>query len=272
MTTTVTGPDPYVCGPGELQIESERYGYVVIRMRNTHDTAAEFFWTTTQQSNFIAGLEYGFTLIPDGEFHIYEVPVWKSDKWQGTITRLRLDPGEGSEQAVADGAEVEIDYIRVAHLGPRLEIMSFSANQQVISPTDTIGLVLQVINSGDEEIEGATTQLTIPSGLSLIDGGLTKPIPAMAPNDEYSVEWQVSPQDTGIYLAQIAVRFAGQADLIDTCRFKVSKPIPEFPPEIPAVARSFMLPEGHLILENSRIRLAFINNDSEMAQRKRRVS
>ena len=62
LHTTVTGSDPYMNGPGGLNINASYYKNIIIRMRVTHDTNAEFFWTTLTKPDFTAGLEFGFEL------------------------------------------------------------------------------------------------------------------------------------------------------------------------------------------------------------------
>ncbi|MBC8183276.1 hypothetical protein H8E88_19395 [candidate division KSB1 bacterium] len=68
LNTSVTGSDPYMNGPGGLNINASYYKNIIIRLRVTHDVNAEFFWTTTTNPSFIAGLEFGFELKPDGNF------------------------------------------------------------------------------------------------------------------------------------------------------------------------------------------------------------
>lgn len=262
LKTTITGSDPYMNGPGGLQIDAQNYGFIFIRMRATHDESAEFFWTTTAQPNFVGGLEYGFKLIADGEFHEYQVPVGNSDKWHGTVTRLRLDPGEGSTAAVAEGAEVEIDYIRVVHLGARLNLVLFAPDREIIAPGDTIGLSLKLENTGDTPMSDVDLQLQLDAGLELLEGNMDTTFAEIAVNDGYVVLWQVTVADTGSFAANVRLSKAGEELITGTTTINVDKPVPVFPSDIPQYAQVWSPFEDHWLLENSVIRLAFVKRKS----------
>ena len=258
LRTTISGSDPYMFGPAGLSIDAARYGFIIVRMRVTHDSNAEFFWTTTESPNFKAGFEFGFRIIPDGEFHVYEVPVKKSNNWRGTITRLRLDPGEGSSQAVAEHAVVEIDYIRVVHIGPRLELISFAPGSEVMTPADTAKLSLIVKNSGDETVVNGRTRLELASGLNLAEGDADRSIPPVAPDSTARVEWKITARDTGSYLARITVDQNGDELFADSCLVRVIPALPEFPPDVPSTAQVWSPFGDHWLLENNLLRLAFV--------------
>jgi len=50
-----------------------------------------------------------FTVIPDGEWHEYVVPVGEHPRWRGQpIRAIRLDPVTGGAES---GSQVEIDSI-----------------------------------------------------------------------------------------------------------------------------------------------------------------
>ena len=108
LKTRVIGPDPYMHDSAgqAFEITCNDSQYIEVRMRHDDGEGAEFFWADTTEgadAGFVAGKERGFSTEPDGEWHVYHVyPLWS-----GKVTRLRLDPpGE-------DGAEVEIDYLRI---------------------------------------------------------------------------------------------------------------------------------------------------------------
>ena len=48
-----------------------------------------------------------FSVIADGEFHEFVVPLADHELWQGTIAAIRLDPTGGDKLG-----QVRIDYIR----------------------------------------------------------------------------------------------------------------------------------------------------------------
>ena len=49
---------------------------------------------------------HGFTVIADGEYHEYRLPLGDHEEWKGTITAFRLDPTQ-----IAEG-EVRVDEIK----------------------------------------------------------------------------------------------------------------------------------------------------------------
>lgn len=258
LNSRVTGADPYMNGPGGLNINASYYKNIVIRMRVTHDINAEFFWTTSTKPDFIAGLEFGFQLKPDGEFHEYEVPVGNSDKWQGTITRLRLDPGDGSALAVSEQAEVEIDYIRIVHLGPRLELQSFAVDREIIIPGDTVEVSLKVKNTGDEILIGAIADLELDVNLFLIEGSLTSALPNVNSNSDAGITWKIQAADTGEYNINVVLSKDGETILSGDCLFYVVSAMPSFPTDIPNVAQVWSPFDDHWLLENSSVRFAFV--------------
>jgi len=261
LEATIIGSDPYMIGPGNLQIDASWCGYILIRMRNTHDAHAEFFWTTRTQPDFVAGYELSFTLIPDGEFHEYEVPIRTSDKWKGTVTRLRLDPGEGSSRAVAEHAEIEIDYIRAVHLGPRLEFSFFTLDREVTTVGDTAALSLIVKNTGDETVHNALASLQLDPALLLVHGTPEAVIPDVAPNTSVRLEWKIFAPDTGSFNAAVTVQFDGHELFKKENIIHVTSPLPILPADVPANAQAWSPFGDHWLLENGNIRLAFIKKE-----------
>ena len=261
LKTTIIDSDPYMFGPKRLSIETSRYSTIIVRMRLEYGEKAEFFWTTADQPDFKAGFEMAFAVKADGAFHEYEVPVMKSKHWTGTVTRLRLDPGEGSAEAVANHGQVEIDYIRVVHLGPRLKKASFSVNRAVIAPGDTFGLVLNLKNTGDEAFTGLVAELRLFGGLSLVNEKGSVSLPAIAPDSTYLQTWKITAQDTGLFAVQTAVLQDGIEILSDSLQVTVQETLPTFPPEIPSRLRVWS-PSGELVLlENSSLRVAFVKRE-----------
>jgi hypothetical protein len=70
--------------------------------------SAQLFWQTGRLPESEA-TSARFEVVGDGQWHDYRVPVSENRRWNGTVTRLRLDPCNQAD------VEVEIDAIR---LGP----------------------------------------------------------------------------------------------------------------------------------------------------------
>ena len=97
--------DPIIVGP-LVQFDTALLQFVEIKMRADRGGVAQIFWAADTQGpygGFRTGKEKRFTVIGDGEFHIYRLfPFWQGDP---RIVRLRLDP--------PDSCRFAIDYIRV---------------------------------------------------------------------------------------------------------------------------------------------------------------
>ena len=93
-----------------LRIAADTYQALGVRMRVTGGSpAAQVFWVTSDEPVFADTKFVDFDIVPDGEWHDYEIPVGKHKRWAGKEIRgLRLDPSIGG---AARGAIVEIDWI-----------------------------------------------------------------------------------------------------------------------------------------------------------------
>ena len=105
----VIADDPFLTSP-PLAVAAEGVRAIALRMRVRGGPAKNeggLFFTTRESSNWSGAKRVGFDVTADGEWHTYEVLVGQHPEWQGTVTRLRVDPIEvGSE------AEIAIEAIR----------------------------------------------------------------------------------------------------------------------------------------------------------------
>ena len=67
--------------------------YITAAFR-THDASATIFWAVPGQ-DFSETRRVSFPVVPDGLLREYAVPLAGAPGYTGTITRLRLGPGEG---------------------------------------------------------------------------------------------------------------------------------------------------------------------------------
>ena len=93
-----------------LRIAPDTYRALRVRMRVTSGSSvAQVFWVTSGEPVFADTKYMNFDIVPDGEWHDYEMPVGKHERWAGKEIRgIRLDPATGG---AAPGAIVEIDWI-----------------------------------------------------------------------------------------------------------------------------------------------------------------
>lgn len=109
MGLTLTGPDPYVSRRW-LHLAPDQYTKIRLRMKLPEcEPTAQFFFTIAEEMGFADDKYIPFAVIPDGEWHEYEIPVADHPKWKGHAVRgIRLDP---TAAGVVPGTKVEIDWI-----------------------------------------------------------------------------------------------------------------------------------------------------------------
>jgi hypothetical protein len=106
LRLSVTGGDPYLIRSG-MRVAASSVKQVVIRMKTTAGTEAQFFWATDRSAGIDEPKSLKFAVLSDGQFHEYRVPVGEHALWRGTITLIRLDPNQSQP-----GSRVEVDFIR----------------------------------------------------------------------------------------------------------------------------------------------------------------
>ena len=108
------GSDPALTSP-LLNLKADRYQAIEIRMANaTRARDAQLFFTGLD-GRFSEAHSVRWTLEPTSEAVTYRIELAGRPGWQGTITRLRLDP-----VGVGDGDEVWVEGIRLIGAKSRL--------------------------------------------------------------------------------------------------------------------------------------------------------
>ena len=109
LTMALGAHDPHL-QRGYLRIPPGTYRALRVRMRVTSGAAeAQVFWTSSDEPAFAATKHMNFSIVPDGAWHEYDVPVGKHNRWAGKEIRgIRLDPTVGGSKP---GAGVEVDWI-----------------------------------------------------------------------------------------------------------------------------------------------------------------
>ncbi|MCU6707862.1 right-handed parallel beta-helix repeat-containing protein [Paenibacillus sp. J5C_2022] len=110
LTLTVSGTDPYLLSPNNLNIDSRIVKSVRIKMKNhTSGTAAQLYWITDDDPVWNAGKRLDFTVVAnDANYTEYTLNLSGSASWAGVIRQIRIDPEQG-----AGTGTIEIDDIRV---------------------------------------------------------------------------------------------------------------------------------------------------------------
>jgi len=109
LTATVGRNDPYMT-QSFVRVPADTYSKIKVRMRITGgNPEGQLFWGTREEPQFSDEKYLNFPIVPDGEWHEYELPVGEHPKWQGKdIRSLRLDP---TTWGTEDSATMQIDWI-----------------------------------------------------------------------------------------------------------------------------------------------------------------
>jgi len=78
---------------------------IKLRMKITGGKAGQIFWITEEEKNWSEERSKSFQLLPDGEFHEYEINLSKEKNWKGRIRQMRFDPTNAP-------AEMELDWFK----------------------------------------------------------------------------------------------------------------------------------------------------------------
>lgn len=105
LTGRTTGRDPAFFSSG-LEARASEFGTVVIRMKlqskdgKPFKDGAQLFWRTKRIPES-EGTTVRFEVNADGQWHDYTLPVGQNRRWNGLVTRLRLDPCNRPDVLVA---------------------------------------------------------------------------------------------------------------------------------------------------------------------------
>ena len=100
------GNDPYILSPDRLNIDAKSYKKLHIRIKNmTRSTSLRVFFITNADSNMDERKSYVAPLTSgDSGYTDVYIDLASNSLWKGTITRLRIDPGD-------QPGDVYIDFI-----------------------------------------------------------------------------------------------------------------------------------------------------------------
>jgi len=107
LTFNITGKDPFLYSPENLRIYAEETPIITIRMRvRQGGLAGIFFLPLDGEESYEKVSE--FQLVEDSVMYTYDVDMSESSMWNGTISRIRLDPVQNIWFLPQ---KIEIDYI-----------------------------------------------------------------------------------------------------------------------------------------------------------------
>jgi len=156
--------------------------YFTVRMRTNAGTTATLYWdntsTTYNQSDFSnTNNSQSFTIIPDGQYHVYTVDLSQNEYWTGIVAAVRFDPTEAS------GASIAIDYLGFINTsGTGATKLSVSANPTSLlaNGSNTSNITATVEDDAGNPVTNSTATITF--SLSGSAGGTlvgTNPVQAV---------------------------------------------------------------------------------------------
>lgn len=108
LNLNITGGDPYIHSPDNLNISASTYRFIKIRLKNTSNgNEAKFYWITTSNTQWNETKSISFTTTRnDTDFKEYIIDLTNNSNWTGTLKQIRFDPPGSS-------GSVSIDYIKL---------------------------------------------------------------------------------------------------------------------------------------------------------------
>ena len=101
-----SGTDPFLFSPNDLFINADNDKNVLVRMKSTVGSVAEFFYKRSTDAGFSATRRKVFSISSHSDFVTYNLDMSSDTNWRGLVDMIRLDPTNAS------GALIEFDYLR----------------------------------------------------------------------------------------------------------------------------------------------------------------
>ena len=138
-----TGFDPWILNRSPDVDDVSKCGFLGLRMRSSAPGSNQVYFVTDKSPDPAANGDASITVIGDGRFHFYEIPMSKLPSWQGRLSMLRLDPANGGRE---QQAEIEIDWIALYQTPPRIRV-----DRPSVVRTDAGSVLrLRIVNEGGE--------------------------------------------------------------------------------------------------------------------------
>ncbi|KAA3655442.1 MAG: T9SS C-terminal target domain-containing protein, partial [Calditrichaeota bacterium] len=147
-----------------------------------------------------------FSIFGDSLFHEYTLPLYSNDKWHDNLIKI-----QSFVIHTPLNAKVEIDYFRIVHAGPIPEVTRFKAWRTIFKSGEAIPLLATIKNSGDEAAS-IRSELVLPPGATLLQGGTQMEHGEMYGDMLDSLEWHVRFDQTGDY--DLALNLITESDTV----------------------------------------------------------
>ena len=188
LRATVTGDFAQFVGP-DFDLNVDDYGFIQIRMKAIGPESAVLQWVN--EGAFWGFLK--FDVRGDSLFHVYDIPAYQKPGWTGRAKSI----GRLTMNAVA-GSTIEIDYIRIVHVGARPGITSFAPIRTILKPGEPIPFAAVLENSGDSD--GAMqASLSLPPEFAILSGDTEFDLGLFPRGENDTLRWLLSCNTVGDY-------------------------------------------------------------------------
>lgn len=143
--------DPNLSGSA-ISLSTETYNALEITMATSESGSGRVYLAAGSYSGFNADQSVAFSIIPDGEFHTYYVPLASVPDYTGNLTRVRLDVGSEA------GEVVRISSLKAVGLAETAPSVKLDRTYHLYS--DKVNEVIRVVASKDVDDLGAVGSIT----------------------------------------------------------------------------------------------------------------
>jgi hypothetical protein len=187
LACDITGADPYL-GSSAFVVDATANPIVLIRMRMSVEGTNQIFWTTGVEPGMDEAKSYRFQSAAADVYKLHVLDLGQHPKWQGQITRLRIDPAGDP-----GSGHVEIDFVRICarnEVPVLLAIRSLNATEGVFQPVGQPFEVTSVIeNDGGQNAHNVQAVLQVPVGFVLQGTPATQTLAQLDGNSSASLTW-----------------------------------------------------------------------------------
>ena len=160
LSFTALGNDPWVSFQS-VSFSTEKYDYLEITLKVSNDSAAvssaQIFVIAGSHTFFTANQSKAFSIIDDGEYHTYQIPLSDIENYTGAVRGLRFDVNGGV------GTNVSISSIKMFKADYGSAPADLTLQRSFLTYSDKLHHILQVsANKATEGIKefGMTTRVS----------------------------------------------------------------------------------------------------------------